>query len=786
MQSWRAPAFESAFNPFIRFVRFRKLASCALFALIGCVVSLKASAGFIVYLILACAGTLMAALFYRRKRRISAFLILICVMLLFASYTQWRNQRPEIVLNKKGDVTGVISSRPVYQMDKNRTLLYLEDASVDGEAVGYGAYVYIYGNNESAKFEYGQTLYLPVAGLWIPDGRTNPDGFDFNAYLWRKGVAFCASSSVSKTEILSEKASLTRGLYRLNRYLSERFETLFPTNAHLMRALLLGDRSGLSDETYESFQEAGIAHLVALSGLHVSCVAMFIEVLLMMFLIPAKPRGVITMAVIFLYTIMTGASASLMRAAMMYALLVAGRFTGHPSDLLTRLSCAFLIQLAINPLTIQDTGMQLSYLSVLSLALMHKPICALFPLAKTNPDDGESVLFIIYSRFVNAVSASCAIQMGTLPAMASLFHSVPVLSVPVNLIVVPLGLISVYIGASSLVVSFASMPAAVFLGKIADGVWTAILFLTDWISGLSFAMINARAWSVWIILAYILLMALASPYITEKRGLSSCLTAVSAALAVAVLVWPRPVHEGLELVFLDAGYADSCAILADNNTYVYDCGKDNEITADYLTSRGSDVKGIFISHPDIDHAGGIREILKRYPDAEIYVSECWNRMDVGELVSDAISKSTIHYLSAGDAVSLSDGITAHVVWPEKGFEPKEDNDGSLVIHIVYNEASALLTGDITGRVDKYIDVDADILKVAHHGSKMATSEALLCAVTPRISVISVSSNGHGHPTEEVLMRLSEMNSEVYRTDECGAITIGMFEDGTYEIKTELP
>lgn len=97
-----------------------------------------------------------------------------------------------------------------------------------------------------------------------------------------------------------------------------------------------------------------------------------------------------------------------------------------------------------------------------------------------------------------------------------------------------------------------------------------------------------------------------------------------------------------------------------------------------------------------------------------------------------------------------------------------------------------MTGDVTERVDKYIQADCDILKVAHHGSKKATSDELISVVTPEIAVISVSSNGHGHPTEEVLTRLRDVNCDVFRTDECGAITIRMMKDGTYLIDTELP
>ena len=786
MQWLRAPVFASASDRIRKASDRRKLSLTALFALIGILLSLGTSVSAAHFLYASIASFALSALFRNRRRTLSVVCLLISVLLLFSAYTAYRNQRPEINIEKKGDVTGVVCRKPIYQPDKNRTLLHLDDVTIGEEAFDYKLYVYIYGDNEENRIEYGQKLFLPEAGLWLPDGRTNPGGFDFASYLIRRQIAACASSSMSKIVYLESQASLTRGLYRLSDALSSRFDDLFSSSAGIMRALLLGDRTELDDETYESFQESGVAHLVALSGLHVSCVALFFEFVLMMMFVPSKARSVISFILVCLYAVMTGMSASIMRACMMYGFMVLARLSGRPSDLLTRLSGAFLIQAAVNPLAVQDTGMQLSYLSVLSLALMAKPLRSLLPDFHAKTPDGVSVPVILYNNLADAASASGAVQLGTLPSMASLFYSVPVLAIPVNLIVVPLGLVTVYMGIAAVILSFSPVPIAFLLGKPVEWVWMFITWLTSQVSGVSFALMNARSWKWVCTAAYFVLMLLASPYLTDKKRVCVPMSLSAIAFALVMLFLPYPKHTGLDIVFLDAGYADSCVIMADNNAYVYDCGKDNEITADYLIYSGARVRGVFISHPDVDHAGGAGEILKRYPDATVYVSECWEKMTVSDSVCNALEGREIVYLSKGDSVSLSDGITAHVIWPEKGFTPKEDNDGSLVVHVVYEDAKALLTGDITERVDKNITVDTDILKIAHHGSKKATSEKMLSYATPEIAVISVSANGHGHPTDEVLKRLDDMNALVYRTDMCGAITIHMMKDGTYSISTELP
>lgn len=271
----------------------------------------------------------------------------------------------------------------------------------------------------------------------------------------------------------------------------------------------------------------------------------------------------------------------------------------------------------------------------------------------------------------------------------------------------------------------------------------------------------------------------------KRRIFRNVLTGFLILIALFVSVRPAPDREGLTFVFLDVGYADGCVMYAGRNAYVVDTGKDNGIVADYLTASGADVKGVFITHPDSDHAGGAAEILLRYPEAEVYVSECWDRMDVSETTKAALEGKKMHYLSAGDERLIGDGVNVCVLWPKTGYAPDSDNDGSLVLNIGYRGVNTILTGDITDEEDENLFADGDILKVSHHGSKYATTDTFLSRVTPAISVISVSSNGHGHPTPEVLSRLRAVGSEVYRTDECGAITINIDEQGEIHLSTML-
>ena len=705
--------------------------------------------------------------------------MLLLVSILFSGYAFFRNEKPELTVNKKAQITGTVSVKPKKQVDKNRTTLMLSNVTLDGESIEDEMYVYLYGSTDNS-LQYGQKLTFDASGCWIPDGQTNPNGFDFRQYLWMNGVSVCASVSLSDVEIEDGSFSLKRALYALSDRLSEKIDRLFPENSDVMNALLLGNRTFLSDETYENFRISGIAHLVALSGLHVSCLALLMDKLLLVFFLPRRVRSILTLAALSLYALMTGASPSVLRALFMYGYFVLAREAGYYPDLLTRLSFACLLQLLINPLMLQDGGMQMSYLSVLSLLLIAKAVRS-FQISSEGRTLGERLTRLLG----DSAAGSFAIQLGTLPIAATQFHSIAVLSVPVNLIAIPLGLFTVYAGAAALLTSFLYFPVGKLIALPCEWIWSVIKYFSSEASSIPFAALNARAWNVWAVLVFFLLLAAASPYLVKSLNIRKSVCAIVSAFALVIMLWPAPEWAGLTMVFLDAGYADSCVLHSGRVAYVVDTGKDNGISADYLTASGTHVAGVFLTHPDIDHAGGAKEILMRYPWAKVYVSECWDRMEISEETEKALSKADVTYLSAGDVLLFDDGVTFEVLWPYEGYEPSNDNDGSLVLKVSYREKSAVFMGDLTDEEDENITADGDILKVSHHGSKYATTGALLENVTPGIAVISVASNGYGHPTEEVLERLDAVGARVYRTDECGAITIKIGEDGEMTISTML-
>ena len=216
-----------------------------------------------------------------------------------------------------------------------------------------------------------------------------------------------------------------------------------------------------------------------------------------------------------------------------------------------------------------------------------------------------------------------------------------------------------------------------------------------------------------------------------------------------------------------------------------DCGKNNGVLADYLTASGARLRGVFVSHPDSDHAGGLSEILERFPYVTVYVPECWDRMNVGAKTDALLKDARVKTLCAGETLALNRETNVEILWPYEDFSPSKDNDGSLVLRLSYGETKVLFMADLTDKYDAQAAADCDVLKVAHHGSKYATTEEMLSLASPDYAVISVAPNSYGHPTPEVLGRLESAGAKVYRTDENGAVIMDFGLSGEISVHTIL-
>ena len=767
--------FASEFNNIKRFADRRPASIAALGALLGCL-AFRYFGVIAVYSSLALCISVLALKYVLRKKT-AAIALFMAIFCLFSFLYGIRNRRPAELPTGSFAVTATICEQPIDQTEKHRIVLTLDDVKSDDFTLDTKVRLYLYSPENTYRM--GDKLTIDSIKLSLADGVTNPDGFDFNGYLHMRGVDLCGSAQEKNITITGAEKSVKRLLLHVRTYLCSVSDKVFGEQSDVMRSMLMGDRTILSDETYENFATVGIAHLIAISGLHVSAIAVLLEWILK----KLKCRRIVRMsavsAFLILYTIMTGSGVSTVRALIMYVISSVVLLCGYQADLLNVLSLSLLIQLGCNPLLISDNSFLLSYGSVLAISFTSDL------LGKASKETERSFVKRSLRTVFEAGVISVFVEVFTYPLLCRLFYSVPILSAPVNMLCVPLAMLTLYAGIALLPLGCILPSAAAVLAYPVKLIWSFIKAVSTWVASLPFAQLNTGSWAIVAILAYGILAAFSSPYFTGSRTRRVLgITAMVCTIFVTIL-WPRKPIDHMRVTFLDVGYGDGAVVESGGYVYAVDAGRDNDIVSDYLTAHRAALLGIFVTHPDSDHAGGLNELLRRYPNATVYVPDCWDEMEVSNELKGKLEKRDMRYLSAGDSITLSGSIDVSVLWPPEGFVPDEDNNGCLVVRMEYAGNSVLFMGDLTDEYDDKIKSNCDVLKVSHHGSKYATTEEFLMEAAPEYAVISVSNNSFGHPTDEVLARLTGVGADIYRTDMVGAIFIDFLNDGSIATSTYL-
>jgi len=256
-----------------------------------------------------------------------------------------------------------------------------------------------------------------------------------------------------------------------------------------------------------------------------------------------------------------------------------------------------------------------------------------------------------------------------------------------------------------------------------------------------------------------------------------------------LLVWQgvleRVLAEPLQVYFLDVGQGDATLIVfPDGVEVLVDGGPDKEVLfelEEVLASTDRYIDLLFVTHPQLDHYGGLREVLERYEVGALVFSGRAGEGEAWRAFEDAIVKGGVPVVALGQGDKITHGeAVIDILWPNSDFVNHKDlNEGSLVMELRGEGVEVLLTGDI-GTVSENVlldtyDMDTDVLKVAHHGSRYSTSLNFLEEASPMVAVIEVGKNTFGHPTEATLQRLSRAGSRVYRTDQSGRVRLTLEE-----------
>ena len=667
--------------------------------------------------------------------------------------------------------------------EENRCTLLVSSPELNGEEAPGNMLVYIK-NWQGGMPRRGDRISLSAYVFPASQsGAASP--FTWRGYTLRKRVYLAASGQYSRYNLLSEGGwSLRRALDDARNSLSGVIDALYPApQSHLVKSLVLGIRGDLPEEISGDFDTAGAVHLLALSGLHVSLLAALLERLLCCLRVPRKAAFPLTVTLLAAYALMVGAPASILRAALMYALAGLARVRKRPYDGLTGLAAAFLILTLFTPRMALDPGLLLSFSAVLGILVTSRLAGQLAPPRGTGlmPRAGRWAL--------SSLLVSLGATLGTLPLSAAMYQCVHPYAALLNLMVIPLTSAALPLAYLSVLFGSVWLPLGAPFAFVGNTLFRGLLWSVAWGAGWSGASLRFRGWTWEITPLFALCLALASPYVhpARGRGLFRCAALAASALAAVLAVGLAGVTASpVSVTFIDVGQGDAALVRAGADRLLVDAGGGSACRA-YLTEQGETVTAMALTHPHDDHAGGAAAILEEWQGV-LYVPENWETMpadgDLGGIPAMAEALGwEVRRLGMGDELALDGGAAARVLWPPEDLSGDDANDMCMALLVSWGEADALLLADLPAGPEPALP-EAEVLKVAHHGASNGTSALTLGQARPVLAVISVGENQYGHPDPGVVSMLEDSGAAVYRTDERGSVTVEMYPDGTLRVWTE--
>ena len=642
-----------------------------------------------------------------------------------------------------------------------------DDTGVEWKA--RGAYWTYYPDPDAALPVDGQTAAFDAA-LYHPDGQVNPYGFDFSLYLLQHDIQIGISGARELVFTPSSLSAPGSVWMRAREAIAGLLDRVLGGESELAKALLIGDRTGIQDTVRDSFREAGVAHVLAVSGLHVSLLAAAVFFILRAFHL--SPRVLLLCMGIFLllYCRLLDFSSSIVRASVLTLAYLMGRVHRRRADPLTSLAAAFLLILIFRPLDLFTIGFQLSFLSVLGIFTLGDRLNAMLDHWIGNRSIPKPVIKVVQA-YIITFSASVMIFF----PMANAFHRFSL----VGLIIGPAAVLLIGCLMSGfvllLLLGAVYLPAAQFLAQPIILLSQTYQAGVKWAAGQPFASvpIPALPWYL-IILGYAVLM-LWTRYLLVRRLTRGIFSA--AFLCVALIAAFLPCADAVTYIQLSAGNGD-CAVIRDGpHTWVIDTGSHGGDLSSYLLSEGRAVDKLFLSHLHDDHAGGLRQLLdNKVTIREILLPDGFRLTKVNDqslrLLNEAEQLGiAMREVSRGETI-FSGRLNAYVLWPwpESLYPGLDANAGSLVMRLELDGVTLLTTGDISAEYAGYALEAAQILKVPHHGSKTDTKAGHMAMAAPGLALVTAS-NAHPDRYQAARENLENMGALTLVTGDTGAITL---------------
>ena len=655
-------------------------------------------------------------------------------------------------------------------------ILSIKSKNVDSKYIGYNAYVT---SVNGTKIKEKTIIYVPKdkevesnsiiqfnANVSEILSNNNKMLFNYKNSLKSDGI-FVTLFCISEIKVIEKNYSW---INEFSIVCKERIEDLFrrfmsEENANTVLSVVLGDTKYLDKDFYKDIQKTGLAHIFAVSGLHIVIIYTAFLKAFTFIGVSRRISWFLSWCLLWVYGFIIGFPVTVLRSLLMFNFLFGSEFLYRKYNSINSLIVSALILLVVNPYYLFDVGFQLSYMAALCLVVYNQVI---------------KVKLNIKNEILNNLMLYVFVQIFTLPIMSYYFNYVSIIGLVFNLLIVPLFSGIIIFAFAVIPISFMSIYTIVIPLKLLDFMLNSVNYAINIGSNLSITGFEIGSMSVISGIYYYIFIAMFIYFLRFEKFQYKRFIFVAVSIFYSIdLIFVPISFKGLNLNIVDVGQGLFINLNYDKYNFIFDAGSNSDnigkyVTAPYLIKNGrKNVDSIFISHLHADHYSGVNDIISRCKVKNIFSSST---------IDEELFSKEYAILNSKHRFNLENNFKIKILWPDKDYLSSNENNMSNVYLIEYENIKILITGDIEKEVeDLILDrlVDVDIVIVPHHGSKTSSTESFVNKISPEIAIFSYGKNNYGIPSQEVLNRYSFAGSKILSTFDNGEINVMVIGNKIY-------
>lgn len=690
----------------------------------------------------------------------------------------------------------------VYRIEKTtRTVIYLKKAILirSGSTKNYPIRNIKCTGKEEKINSLREGMHVRMEGMLVlPELPRNPGQFNRRIYESGKKIDFYLENP-TVLEVKEQRSGVREVVEIWKTEMMNRCEKIYPdAEAGILEAMLFGEKRELSGNIKELYQAAGISHVLVISGLHISLLALAVAGILRRLGFPMPVWVILSVGVLAGYGILIGQPTTAVRALLMFFVLQGARLLGRSYDLLSALAFAGILMLLDNPDLILDGGCRLSFCAVIGVGWYVSEKNKIFRIIgekEKGKNKGKGGKGSSAGAISENIRVGWYLWLFTLPVMLDTFYQVSVVGILWNLVVIPL--LPVIIASGGLGVILAGWN--IFLGSLVGSPAYGMLQLYQEIGNIS-EKLPVGIWTPgqpskpviagYYLMIFLVILVEKQLIKREKRwkirkifpGMELC------SMLLLLLLMAHPWQQREKITFLDVGQGDASLLQSGGQTLLLDGGSTSQknvgtyVILPYIKQQGiSCLEAVVLTHTDQDHINGVTEVLEEGKKGWLTVKNLmypyWMEgTEQGKQLKKLAEEAGAFCkkIRAGDRLTIGKA-EAVVLYPKEQEKIAEPNAGSLVLFWKWEGVRAMFTGDLPEEKERELLQNlpaCEILQVGHHGSATSTCREFLEQVQPSLAVISCAmKNRYGHPSPDTVDRLKKTGCEIRYTMKSGAITI---------------